>query len=429
MDRNIKILFISPGHFFATGYGYITKEIALYLQEKGYDVHTLSNVLMSAEPEGYVTINGLKTYPKVNDNYFRDILPVYLATIKPDIAFSIWDVWIWYINGINYWEAWKQQIKTHWVPYVPVDADLFEGCPIVEVLKASDHMVAMSQYGYNQLSKFFTTDKITLIPHFVDTEVYKPIDKEEAWKILMDYFNYTKDKIEKIKERDPFIVTFVGENLSERKDIPRLMRAFKKFLNIVSARHPKYRDRVFLQLRTNVVPASGTSFDIYGLIKKLGLDNNAIVIAQKVPKNVLNAIYNVSTVYASASRGEGFGIPIVESMATGRPAILPNNSSHVEHILENGKEARGWLVKSNNEGEVLWTDSLQAYPIVDVNDFANKLYKVFLDWVNGGKEIEEKGKNAIKYAKSLDKRIILPKFDELFRKLVDEWEKADQKKN
>lgn len=428
MDRNIKILFISPGHFFATGYGYITREIATYLQNQGYEVHTLSNVLLSAEPEGYVLINGLKTYPKVNDNFYRDILPVYLATIKPDIAFSIWDVWIWYVNGINYWQIWKQQIKARWVPYVPIDADLFEGCPIVEVLKASDHMVAMSQYGYNQLSKFFDRKDITFIPHFVDTKVFRPIDKEEAWKIIEEHFNFTKEKIEKIKERDPFIVNFVGENLSERKDIPRLMRAFKKFLNMVSVRHPKYKDRVFLQLRTNVVPSSGTSFDIYLLVKKLGLDNNVIVIANKVPKHVLNALYNVSTVYASASRGEGFGIPIIESMATGKPAILPDNSAHREHIVAYGKELRGWLVKSNNEAEVLWTDSLQAYPVVDVNDFANKLYKVFLDWINGGQEIEAKGKNALYYAESLDKEKILPQFDLLFKRLMYIWDLEEKEK-
>mgnify|MGYP001626247441 CR=1 FL=1 len=139
-----------------------------------------------------------------------------------------------------------------------------------------------------------------------------------------------------------------------------------------------------------------------------------------MPAQYLNDLYNISDIYVSASRGEGFGIPIVEAMATQKPAVLPDNSAHIEHIKDDdGRETKGWLAKCDNESEVLWTESLQDYPIIDPLDFAMKLYKAYVDWKeNNAKEIKEKGKNALEYARSLDKEKILPEWKKLIEGLL-----------
>ena len=424
-----KILWVSAGHFFETGYGLMSHDVVHYLQEQGFDVWAVSNQLDLGWSHGYVEVEGVKTIPKAQDPFLRDVIPYVIGRIRPDYIFSLWDIWIYYdpLNKINYFKYWKsmlepQGIDFRWIPYTPVDADLFEECPIVKVAQESYHVIAMSKYGYKELSKFLPAHKITHIPHWVDTSLYYPKDFEEALWELDKYIstgNPNAPPLKNIINKDMFILLFVGENISERKDIPRLLRSYRLFLDMVKQQYPQYYDKVLLLLRTNPTPVPGNSFDINMIVNKLNLNKKVVIFAEKIPATYLNDIYNISTVYVSASRGEGFGIPIVEAMATGRPAILPNNSAHTEHVGEN--QERGWLVKSDNPAEVLWTASGQAYPVIDPVDMASKMFDAFRDWFeNNGRVIHEKGKKALEYAQSLDKKKILPLFKILIEKLEAE---------
>ena len=424
----VRVLWISAGHFFETGYGNMNRDILNYLQDQGFDVYSMSNQITVGMSRGYIIVEGIKTIPMGKDAFYRDIMPSVIQKVKPDLTFSLWDVWIWYDirTKINYWRMLKDQIGedlVKWVPYVPIDAKLWKGSSIVKALEESYHMVAMARFGYDELSKFFKKSDITLIPHHIDTKVYYPKDYQEA---VEDLNNFLKEKgalikpIEEALPEDSFKLIFVGENISERKDIPRLLRAFKLFLDIVEQNYKTNKD-IKLILRTNPEPVPGNSFDLISIIEKLDISKNIVIFGEKMPAQYLNDLYNISDIYVSASRGEGFGLPIVEAMATSKPAVLPGNSAHIEHVkdLQTGKETKGWLVKCDNESEVLWTESLQDYPVIDPLDFAMKLYKAYVDWKeNNGKEIKEKGKNALEYAKSLDKEKILPKWKELINTLL-----------
>ena len=52
----------------------------------------------------------------------------------------------------------------------------------------------------------------------------------------------------------------------------------------------------------------------------------------------MSALYNHPSVklYASATRGEGYGLPLVEAAATGVPIVVTNWSGHLEFLgIEN----------------------------------------------------------------------------------------------
>ncbi len=423
----VRILWVSAGHFFETGYGNMSRDILGYLQDQGYDVYSMSNQITVGMSRGYIMIEGIKTIPMGKDGFYRDILHSVILRYKPDLIMSLWDVWIWYDirTKINFWRLLKDKLgedMVKWIPYIPIDAKLWKGSSIVKVLEEAYHMVAMSKFGYNELLKFFRKSDITLIPHHVDTKVFYPKSYSEAVEELDDFLKEKgalQKPIEEALPENNFKLIFVGENISERKDIPRLLRAFKIFLEIVKQNYKDNKD-IKLILRTNPEPTPGNSFDLISIIEKLEISKNIVIFGEKMPAQYLNDLYNISDIYVSASRGEGFGIPIVEAMATQKPAVLPDNSAHIEHIKDDdGRETKGWLAKCDNESEVLWTESLQDYPIIDPLDFAMKLYKAYVDWKeNNAKEIKEKGKNALEYAKSLDKEKILPKWKELVEKLI-----------
>ncbi|MBI3342156.1 glycosyltransferase family 4 protein [Candidatus Curtissbacteria bacterium] len=66
--------------------------------------------------------------------------------------------------------------------------------------------------------------------------------------------------------------------------------------------------------------------ELNGLIKKLDIQEMVIKTGY-VPEEDLVAIYNLATATVLPSYYEGFGLPVIESMATGTPVVCSNNSS------------------------------------------------------------------------------------------------------
>jgi hypothetical protein len=65
----------------------------------------------------------------------------------------------------------------------------------------------------------------------------------------------------------------------------------------------------------------------------LGLDEDTIVIPGRIPEPQLRALYQSAALFVFPSLAEGFGLPVVEAIACGCPAILADSSALPE-ILE-----------------------------------------------------------------------------------------------
>lgn len=109
-------------------------------------------------------------------------------------------------------------------------------------------------------------------------------------------------------------VLYVG-TIEPRKNLLRLMTAF------AAARRAGIPQHLVC-----VGPYGWSSSDLSGHIKKLGIER-AVHFTGYLPFEHLPAIYNLGDFFVFPSLYEGFGLPVVEAMASGLPVLTSNTSS------------------------------------------------------------------------------------------------------
>jgi glycosyltransferase involved in cell wall biosynthesis len=112
----------------------------------------------------------------------------------------------------------------------------------------------------------------------------------------------------------PRFILYVG-TIEPRKNLTRLMAAFAR------ARHAGIPHHLVC-----VGPYGWASHDLSGQIDRLGI-RHAVHFTGYVPFDHLPAIYNLGDFFAFPSLYEGFGLPVVEAMASGLPVLTSNTSS------------------------------------------------------------------------------------------------------
>lgn len=176
-----------------------------------------------------------------------------------------------------------------------------------------DRLVAISQSTKDDLVRLYgvNEEKIELIYPGVDP-VFKPQSKKEISKIRKKY-----------ALRESYFL-FVG-SLKPGKNIPRIIEAFAKFLDKTEGVHQ--------------LVLAGSDFwldqQIAATIKKLKLGRE-IKNLSYVSRKGLPALYSGARAFIAPSLYEGFGLPLVESMACGTPVITSNAGSMPEVVGEAG---------------------------------------------------------------------------------------------
>jgi glycosyltransferase involved in cell wall biosynthesis len=179
----------------------------------------------------------------------------------------------------------------------------------LQSLRRADAVITISEYSKKELvSKLnMPREKIKVVYLGVDTNTFKPVDKEDARKKI----NLPLDKK---------IILHVGSE-EPRKNISGLIEAFYKF--------KKKNPNAFL-IRVGEKRASTGR-----LIRELGLERE-VLYYERVSKENLVLLYNSSDVFALPSFYEGFGLPALEAMACGVPVIASNSPSLSEVIGDGG---------------------------------------------------------------------------------------------
>ena len=129
---------------------------------------------------------------------------------------------------------------------------------------------------------------------------------------------------------------FVG-TLEPRKNLPRLLRAYRRFTEAVPAARP-----------LKIAGGSGWGQqDIGRLVTDLGLANRVQLLG-KVDDATLAELYRGAYALLMPSLYEGFGLPVVEALSMGVPAIVSRNSA-----LSEVAGSAGVLVDPESEPEIL----------------------------------------------------------------------------
>ena len=155
--------------------------------------------------------------------------------------------------------------------------------------------------------------------------------------------------IRKLGLRDQFLL-FVGR-LDVRKNILALIRAFTYLKKTKGIPH-----QLVITGKKDFLPVP--------LLKEIFADDIAqhIILTGFVPDELLPTLYSLAEVFVYPSLYEGFGLPVLEAMASGCPVIASNTTSLPEIVEEAGLlvNPRLWEGLAEAIWKVISDDTLRA---------------------------------------------------------------------
>lgn len=460
--KKIKLLVLADAPVVATGFAQVSKNILNRLAKtekydidviginfKGnpYDQAKFPYKIFPAQPQGHA------------DMYGRPLLLQAISGLQEkeglvgpwDIIFTIQDPFIIEGMGIGFpWaeqlrvtgELWKRTLPPEfwftWVAYFPVDSVLKENW-VTKSIMMPDHVVAYCDYGKAEMLKHDKEnmelgfnlkmqdtaetkrgklkvtplkDRVEVIQHGVDLNVFKPLDKKEVKAFRDQYFSGQVTE-------DTFLVVNISRN-QPRKDIARTIAAFAELKTKVPKTH------LYLHMRNE--DAGGTIDEIarqYGL--KPGEDYSLphdfdAGIGYGV--EIVNKIYNAADVCVTTTLGEGWGFITSEAFATKTPVVAPNITSITDIFgchekmedLNNWLNNGGWdqvrgipVLAGSTSSEFIClglTDNERVRPLTNVSDLVDKLMFVY--------------ENPTKVKKIVDRAFEWVQ-DYSWEKIVDRW--------
>lgn len=321
----LKLLYV--GDFGKTGFGTVAAGLLNNLHKTGkYDILHLAINYNDLEPAmtPWPTVPAGFFTPRVDghyeaaDPYGYTKINSYVQSFDPDITlfnndFPVVDRYLGPPDKPT--EFAKHRCKK--VIYAPMDSWPFPQ-PFATIARRFDLVIS---YSYWQKDMMCVTDPqmmdIPVMYHGVDTSIYHPIDKIEAKKQLHDIFTKYNKGVKIPDFTDRYIVYFVGTN-QWRKDIPALFRAYKQFRDTFPD------DPMFLIPHTSANPMGvGTGgWSLFNLRDLIGLRDAVLMQNANIfNEEEMNVFYNAADVLAFPTKGEGFGLPSFEAMATKTPVI------------------------------------------------------------------------------------------------------------
>jgi len=184
-------------------------------------------------------------------------------------------------------------------------------------VRQADHLITVSQATANDVETYYgRTDNVHVIHHGVDHDMFRlPSDQErrEGWRQLKLAYGGLKK---------PYIL-YVGQ-MQPRKNIERLIDAFEIMT-------PGGNNSPVDTIATLAI-SSGYGWLEKDIRKKIRTSAAAdrIQVLGRVPDKLLAPLYRHAEVFVLPSLYEGFGMPILEAMASGCPVVTSDVSSMPE---------------------------------------------------------------------------------------------------
>lgn len=211
-------------------------------------------------------------------------------------------------------------------------------------IRNADRMIAISHSTKKDILKFYPQideDKIKVIHHGFDIELFQKEIPESK----------TEESLKTYNLKAGSYILYVGA-IQPRKNLETLIRAFEKYRND----QQKTTDS---RQRVKLVFAGSRAWMWERVIERVENSpfRDDIVLTGRVDFSILAALYRSAGLFVFPSLYEGFGIPVLEAMASKVPVICADNSS----LREAGGEAAEYFHSS------------------DSSELAEKIEKVFSD--------------------------------------------------
>ena len=288
-------MWLSNSPWSSSGYGQQSRIFLPRLADLG---HTMATTCFYGLEGGLLNMGKFLCYPKRLHPYGNDVIVPHSAAFGADIMISLMDTWV--MNPEDYPKPMR------WIPWLPIDHDSMPALVRGKISLAYKR-ISFSQHGVKA-----THDAgldCYYVPHGIETNIFKPMDKAECRKRVG-------------VPLDRYLVGTVAMNKGNpsRKCFPEMLEAFARF-------HSRHPDALYL-LQTEKGDGIEGMVNLPELVRNLGLEEGKDVIFCNQYQQVLGFqpeyladFYNCLDVHLITTRGEGFGLPILESQACGAPVI------------------------------------------------------------------------------------------------------------
>lgn len=321
MNKQLRVLWHGVPEEYGTGYGVQTGLFTSYLKERrGVEVAVSS--ITPARPT-YINSAGIKVFScgQRNGALGNDFIMEHVDRFRPDVVVSMLDTFVMD----------KKKFRTlPLVAWQVVDSDplmyeLREPCGMTKV------NLAMSRFGQRTI-KDAGFDS-TYIPLAVDTEgSYFLMDQSEARNALESTWGV---KLPPTK----YVIVSVMANMSRpsRKNFAAGLAAYKMFYEA----SPWLDTLYYIHSESTGCVHEGENLP--RIAETLGIPPDRLLFPPTYEyttgffgPDYLRAVYNAADVMLYPTRGEGFGVPVIEAQACGCPVIATNCTSMPE-LLPHGR--------------------------------------------------------------------------------------------
>lgn len=301
-----------------TGYGVQAANLTRQIKASGRPVTFSSNYGLYG---GITSWEGVEVLPNGYHPYSCDILTAHTkhaqeSTGARTALLTLFDTWVYdgaSIDGID--------LVASWVPvdHLPVPPKVLAWSQRPTVVS-----IAMSQFGLEQLQRAGIDAEYA--PHSVDTSTFRPdahLDGADGREIL------------NIPD-DAFVVGMVAAN----KGSAPIRKAFGENLLAMAEFMSRHHD-VVLYMHTESRGAS-LGIDLKALAAACGIPTDRIVWVDQwsyyagLGSDILATIMASFDVNLLCSRGEGFGVPVLEAAACGVPSIVSDFTAQPELVADFG---------------------------------------------------------------------------------------------
>lgn len=179
-----------------------------------------------------------------------------------------------------------------------------------KLIPLCDGIITVSNFSKQDIIRAFNYPKDKIYVTYLAAEnIYRPLSKvrsrlliEKKYKIFGDY------------------ILYVG-GFSPRKNIIGLIKSFSKLKSIINN-----------DIKLVIAGKHGFSYSKYKLCaKKYGV-SNSVIFPGFIAINDLPYLYSAANLFVYPSFYEGFGLPVIESMACATPVITSNVTSMPEIV-------------------------------------------------------------------------------------------------
>lgn len=314
-----------------TGYGTQTAQLVDRLVGDGHEVIVIANYGLQAAVREW---HGVLVYPGGPDAYQTwNVGPLHRAHAGdgPGLLLTLYDTWVLgpAFAGIAPIASWTPVDS---IPLSPASQDWARA--------PGRTNIAMSRFG----ERVFRAAGIPCdyVPHAIE-RVFRPTPSDVRRRMGVP--------------EDAFLVAINAANkgLPPRKAWVEMLDAF----SALAAAH----DDAYLYMHTDMTFPGGMHIGNWALT--LGVPESRMRVADQTEYRVMGAmpeemaeVYTAADVLLATSKGEGFGIPVVESMACGTPAIVTDFSAQPELVGDTGWRVRWQKDPAWDRGTIMATPSV-----------------------------------------------------------------------